>query len=271
MLVYAAESNIGFTDDASDHIQEDFVHIKKYDTSEGEFYLGIIADGAGSYGTQFQPARLASIQVEESVGRLCKNNAKDFLSFPHLFLQEAMISAGNVLGAFRMADEQRYNGFATSMSCVLIHNNKFFFAHTGNTRIHLIRISKKTGELELVQLSVDQTKGMEAVNNGEISFMEYHLHPARLEITGGLGISFNPKIQTFKNIPFEENQFILLTTDGIHNAIRADVILEILKRSQTCEEVVKTLILAAKTEKYEDNMAALLLWNTPLVKEENKE
>ena len=259
----AALSDIGFSD-TEGRINEDFVHIKNYETTAGKIILGLIADGAGSCNHQYIPSRLAAIQVEEAIERLCKTHLEEFLSCPHVFLQEAMISAGNALGAFRMADERNFNGFATSMSCVLIHNEQFAFAHTGNTRINLIRMSKKEpGKFDIKPLTIDHTKGMNEVNAGRMTFNEYHLHPSRLEVTGGLGTSMNPPIQTLPFSPLKSNDFILLTSDGIHNAIRPEIMAELIFKSGKCNEAVETLVEAAKTERYQDNMSALLFWIQP--------
>ena len=259
-LQYAAASDLGFADPEL-YVNEDFVFIKEFNTDEGVVVLGIVADGAGSNGqTKFQPAALATIQIVESIERLCQTNVADFLSCPQVFLQEAMVSASYTLGAFRMADPQRYSGFATSLSCICIYNNNFAFAHTGITRIHLIRSSKKeAGKYDVLQLTRDQTKGMDEVDNGRLSFNEYHLHPSRLEVTGGLGTTVTPRIQTFAG-QLKLNDFVLITSDGIHDALRPDVMFELLKRSRDCDEAVKTLIVAAKTEQYQDNMAAALFW-----------
>lgn len=269
-LYYAAASDIGFADVES-HVNEDFVHVKEFETNEGVVTFGVVADGAGSTtdGNRFQPAVLAAIQVEEAVERLCKNNVSEFLSCPQVFMQEAMVGASYTLGAFRMANEQRYSGFATSMSCVLIYENgtKFAFAHTGNTRINIIRANKKNdGAFDVRLLTKDQTKGWEEVEKKNLTFAEYHLHPSRLEVTGGLGLSVTPTIQTF-SATLKENDFILMTSDGIHNAIRPDVMFELLKKCENCEEVVQSLIRSAKIEQYEDNMAAVLFWNAPAVQQ----
>lgn len=255
MIQSYANYDIGFIE--PDHnVNEDFARVKLFNHPQGDIFFAVVADGAGSNGTQYQPAILAAVQIEEAVERLCRKYPAEFLSSPHVFLEEAMTSASNSLQSFKIADEQHYNGFATSLSCVVIHNNRFSFAHTGNTRIHLIR----NGNIK--QLTVDQTRGMQDVNDGKISFTEYHLHRSRLEILGGLGLSATPKIQTFSSV-FKENDIMLLTSDGIHCALRPDAMLEILSKCNTCEDSVESLIKCAKMEKYPDNMSAVLIWNMP--------
>jgi len=262
MLLYSGASEIGFADTET-HVNEDFVHVKEFQTDEGIVTFGVVADGAGSLGqsAKYQPAVLAAIQVEEALQRLCEDNISEFLLCPHVFMREAMVSASYTLGAFRMCDEQHYSRFATSMSCVLFYQDSFAFAHTGNTRITLIRRNKNNPEMSDIKLITrDMTKGMELVKAGKISFNDYHLHPARLEVTGGLGLTVTPDIQVM-TAKLHPQDIIILTSDGIHDAIRPDAMFEFLKRSQTCDDAVQTFIAAAKAEKYEDNMTALIFWN----------
>lgn len=253
MILAYANYDIGYVE-PEHNVNEDFAHLKVFPTDKGDVFFAVVADGAGSNGTPYQPAILASIQIEEAIERLCQNHLDAFLSNPQAFLEEALVSASYSLQTFRIVDEQRYNGFATSLSCVLIHNDKFTFAHTGNTRIHLIRKAK------MKQLTTDQTKGMQEVNNGMLDFNEYHLHRSRLEVTGGLGTSATPKIQTFSS-PLKEQDILLMTSDGIHCAIRPDIIMDILAQSNTCADMIDSLIQTAKFTKYPDNMSAVIIWN----------
>lgn len=254
MILYAGISDVGYNRE----INEDFIHIKEIDSEKGIFFA-IIADGAGTISNKFQAASIASLQIESVIERLCTSSPDILYEYPEAVLSEAFHSAGRTLGLFRVIDEEKYSGFAASVTCVFIVGNKLTVAHTGNTRANLFRY--KNGKYNCLQLTKDQTKGMELVDEGKMSFNDYHLSAERLIITGGLGLSAEPNIQT-SSVTLKPNDFILLTTDGIHNAIRPDVFFEIIKRSVNCDETVKTFVEAAKLEKYEDNMAAIMLWNT---------
>lgn len=51
-----------------------------------------------------------------------------------------------------------------------------------------------------------------------------------------------------------------MTTDGIHYAIRPEALSDIVLQSGTCSDAAKSLIEAAKIEKYPDNMSALIAY-----------
>jgi len=251
-ILYAGISDPGY----NRTLNEDFVHVKEFDKN---VYFAVVADGAGSINSKFQPGALAGLQIEENLKRIHQENPDALNDYPEIFLREAMIAASYSLGTFRMVDEETYAGFAASVSCVLLDHSKVTLAHSGNTRINLMRLNKKTSNYDIVLLTKDHTKGIEKVDKGEITWEEYHLDPARLEITGGLGMMAQPNIQTFST-KLRNNDFLLLTSDGIHNALRPEHFFEILKRSNDCEETVKALIMGAKQEQYDDNMSAVLIW-----------
>lgn len=266
-MLYAGESNVGF----QRGVNEDYMTIKELDE---ETVIAIVADGAGSTGSTFQPAIMAAMEVQRVVERLFAEHKDVFLENTEIFLEEAMRTAGRVLGSFQTANEELYNGYAASMACCLIRNtnvgDELVFAHTGNTRINLIRRNKKTNEVQIKLLTKDQTEGQKLMDEGKCTFEEYHLRPERLIITGGLGVVAVPEIQTYR-MPLREHDFVLMTTDGIHCAIRPDAILTLLQHCQAIEEGPKTLIAAAKELEYADNMSAVLFWNSTILdgKEEN--
>lgn len=250
-LFYAGESNVGY----QRSVNEDFLYVKELDG----ITLAIVADGAGSTGSTFQPASIAALEVANVVKRLNRDNHEAFIENAEMFLAEAFRTAGRVLGAFQTANEELYNGYASSMACCIVCGSELIFAHTGNTRINLLRKNKKTGMTQITLLTKDQTEGQTMMDRGEISFEEYHIRPERLKITGGLGVIAVPVIQTFR-MPLRENDFILMTTDGIHCAVRPDAFLELLRRCNTPQEGVQALIAAAKELEYADNMTAFLMW-----------
>ena len=254
-IVYSGSSDVGYHRESN----EDFVHMKEID-NKNNIYFGVVADGAGSKSARFQPATLASVHIERTLERIYKSDPKFFTDHTEIILRECLSSASAILNTFHAADEEHYAGFAASLTCVVIINTRLTFAHSGNTRLHLIRKNKKTETIDVKQLTEDQTEGMKLVKSGELTFEAYHLHPGRLVITGGLGMTEVPRVQTF-TLTLRDNDFILITSDGIHDAIRPDNFGELLIRSETCDETVNSLITAAKGEKYEDNMTALLIWN----------
>lgn len=84
---------------------------------------------------------------------------------------------------------------------------------------------------------------------------------ARLKLTSGLGKIIDPKIEIF-NGQMKDTDIVLMTTDGIHYALRPDAMTEIILNSPPeGTEATKALIKAAKEiVKYPDNMSAMIVY-----------
>ena len=154
-----------------------------------------------------------------------------------------------------------YAGFGSGVTCcVCTEQGKITFAHTGNSRIYLIRVHAKDKIPSIRQLTRDHTKAQKLLDEGHISSEHYHTHPDRLVITSCLGVHSDPVIQTYTG-NLKKDDILLMTTDGIHYAIIPDAIMQLVIAAENCDGAVRTLIEAAKMQKYPDNMSAIVLWN----------
>lgn len=252
-FLYGGLSDVGYKRE----LNEDYVSIIELDD---DTIFAIIADGAGSKTTTMQPASIVVREMNEIVKRVFEQDKELLIANAEIFLSEAILAANRVLGAFKIANEELYSGFGASVTCCLLtSDNKITFAHTGNTRLYLIRINKDGG-LSVKQLTQDQTKGKKLVNEGLITLEQYHAHPDRLIITGGLGMAIEPMIQAYSG-KIKDLDFLLLTTDGIHYAIKPEPMAEIVVRSDKCEDANKALVEAAKSLHYNDNMSSIVIFN----------
>ena len=112
----------------------------------------------------------------------------------------------------------------------------------------------------LTQMTRDQTKAAELLNDGKIDLETYHVHPDRLVITDGLGILLKPHIQILHG-KLKENDIVLMSTDGLHYAVQPDAMTTIILESKDCMEAAKNLIDASKNIiKYPDNMSAMVIY-----------
>ena len=157
--------------------QEDYVQYREF----GDNLFCVVADGAGSQKGFPQPAVIAVSDILETLTEIYEENEELFLQNPEFFIKRAMLSANRVLGGFKMGNEERYYGYAASVTCCLFcQDGIFYMGHTGNTRLYILRNSA------LTQITRDQTKAAELLNEGKIDLETYHVHPDRLVITDGL-------------------------------------------------------------------------------------
>lgn len=252
IFVRAGISDIGH----NRKIQEDYINIYEWD----KYMLAIVADGAGSTPSSLQPATIVTSQISEMIQRVGEMNTELLEDNPAVILREAFYAANKTLGAFKKANEEVYSGFGSSLTACLFNQDdgSLTFGHIGNTRLYLLRKGKDgIGNLKL--LTQDQTKAKNLVDTGMITDEQYYLDPSRLEITGALGFTTDPIIQTF-HLPIRDKDIFLLTSDGIHYALRPEAIQQIVLESEDCEHAAKNLIQASKMLEYSDNMSAIVIF-----------
>lgn len=235
--------------------QEDFVQFRELDDKN---LFCVIADGTCSRPQVPQPAAIISMTIIDQITSLFEEQREILFSCAEYFIKRSMLDANRLLGAFKMGNEEVYSGFAASVTCCLItEDDRFIVGHSGNTRLYVLRNGN------LIQLTKDHTKAAELLNEGKIDIETYHVHPDRLNVTGGIGVVNAPVIQTFSGM-LKPNDLILMTTDGIHYAIQPDAITEIVLASSDGVTATAALIDAAKNiVKYPDNMSAILAYRNP--------
>ena len=252
--IYGGTSEVGFEMD----VNEDYFH---FQALREDVMVLAIADGMGSLPSTLQPAAIASIEAIQACDRLFKKDPDVFLENPTMMLQEAMYVANRVLGAFKIANEQRYAGFGCSMLLILVYNkNKFAFAQCGNTRLSLIRI-KQDGSININQMTNEHTVAMELFESGIINAEDYYYHPDRYKLTSGIGIVSDPEIQLYSG-RLKKGDIILATTDGIHYGIRPEAMARFVVDADNWEAASKALTTAATMEKVPDNATAALIYIT---------
>ena len=136
-----------------------------------------------------------------------------------------------------------------------MENKRITIGHAGNTRFYLMR----NAQLNLI--THDHTQAFQLLSEGKIDKETYYVHDGRLKLTSGLGKIIDPKIEIF-NGQMKDTDIVLMTTDGIHYALRPDAMTEItLNSPPEGTEATKALIKAAKEiVKYPDNMSAMIVY-----------
>lgn len=233
--------------------QEDFINCMELDENT---VFCIIADGTGSIKGYPQSAPLVVTEISEEISSWYREENYLLMMKPEAFIRGAMLHANRVLGGFKVGNEDLFSGYSVSVSCLLIRRieekSKFYLGHCGNTRIYLLRNGK------LLQLSEDHTVGSEMLKEGKIDDELYYALPERLKITSGLGLLWNPKIQT-RSGTFKETDLIVMSTDGVHYALRPEGMARLVLESRDCNEAARALIDGAKEFKYPDNMSAIVI------------
>ena len=142
--------------------------------------------------------------------------------------------------AYRLAHERisesavgEREGMGTTLVTAFVRNGKAIIANTGDSRAYLIRdgtIVARTKDHSLVQ---------ELIDKGEITPEEARRHPMRNIITKALGIDFGVDFYEWE---LEKGDILLLSSDGLHDYVDEDRIVEIALSSKSTEDMGRTLV-----------------------------
>ena len=251
MIVFDGMSDIGIGRER----QEDVIYQIALDS---ETFLFIVADGIGGLEDQYNPAGIACTEVVNLIKRRFEREGTSIFDNADSLMDEAFYLANRVLGVFNALNDERFPNFGCSMTCCIVHKEKVYFSHCGNTRLHLITTNKNK-EPKIIQMTVDHTANYNEFLQNKIDEREYMESIAMHQLTSNIGSFADPQIQT-GSFDFK-NGVIVITSDGIHCALWQHIIMELVLTANNTKSAVRALIDAAKIRKYEDNMSTIVIFN----------
>ena len=152
----------------------------------------------------------------------------------------------------KSVENEDLNGMGTTFSCAVIADGKATIAHVGDSRVYLYRKNI------LLQITKDHSYVMEMVKQGKITFEEAATHPKRNIITRAVGSSVNIEADIFvENL--EENDILLICSDGLSAMVMDNRIKEIIGDSQDLEKILQQLINEANNNGGRDNISAIII------------
>lgn len=240
---------------------EDFVLAKALDKNNN-VVLAIVADGSGSMPSKLQPAQIACRYIDRFITNAYNvDDGSLLLSNPSFFLKQSVLQVNSVLGAFKTANEEIYSGFYCALTCVLFYTNsqnenRMAFAHSGNTRLYLIR-SGNDGNAQIRQITKDHTEAQLLVDDGKLAPDQYYFHESRNKLICPLGAWENPRVDSFDG-KIRSDCIFLMSTDGIHYAIRPEPIAQLVLENNSLHDACVTLCETASNLQYNDDYCALL-------------
>lgn len=214
--------------------------------------LAVLADGMGG----LNQGKLASTTVVKTMIDIFSNKA---LSEKIIDLLHRSIRIINKK-VLNISDIKGYTG--TTLICAIIFKNQLHWISVGDSRIYHFRNG------ELIKLNVEHNYGNELdelFENGKISEHEALESDKRHMLTSYIGIPHLEKID-FSETPIniENDDLILLCSDGLFNTLTEEEIISKLKENITnpqsvAEELVKDTI--DKNMEYQDNVTLVILRN----------
>ena len=161
--------------------------------------------------------------------------------------------------AFRQANRVVYNssltdpenaGMGTTLTVLLIRNEKVVIAHVGDSRAYLWR------HQTLTPLTIDHSLVGELVRLGQISHEEAKRHPQRNVLMRAIGADASVEVDC-RSIYLHRDDVFLLCTDGFSNMISDQELTEEFLEPRSWEERLEKLRQLTLERGAPDNFTAL--------------
>lgn len=222
---------------------QDFIN--KFDNKQG-ITLVILADGMGGH----RAGNIASEMTVTDLGREWVNTDYTELSQIRDWFLVSLENENKKVYELGQTDE--FKGMGTTVEALAIVDNNVIYAHVGDSRIGLLR----HGEYQL--LTSDHSLVNELVKAGQLTEEEAANHPQKNIITQSIGQA-NPVEPDLGVQMLEENDYLIINSDGLTNMITNDEIIEILNQDKNLDEKNKELVSLANDRGGLDNITIALI------------
>ena len=217
---------------------------------EDNLKLYIIADGMGGY----NGGEIASTLAVNSAKNYIQNNFES-IELSKIEIQELIKNAmtyANMVVYEKSIEDQELTGMGTTLDICLIYNNRVYIGHVGDSRVYRIRKNI------IRKLTTDHSYVEKLIKDGTITREEAVYHPKKnmLMKAIGCGAFVEPDVMVKG---FEEDDILVLTTDGLTNMIRNEEIYEIIKNDTS--KAVSNLINTANNLGGYDNITVVIIEN----------
>lgn len=224
--------------------------------SGGVFYnaerdcLVIVADGMGGHNA----GDVASEMTITKLKQLWEPTTA--ITTPEVaekWLEENITLVNEELYAHSKSNEE-CKGMGTTIVAAICTKGFSTIANIGDSRCYIFN------ELGFKQLTEDHSLVNELVRSGQISKEEAEHHPRKNVLLRALGTEESVHMD-IKTITFEENDLLLLCSDGLSNKVGAQEMQEVLSQTCSLDNKVDQLVQLANDKGGEDNITILVVEN----------
>ncbi|NLP44314.1 MAG: Stp1/IreP family PP2C-type Ser/Thr phosphatase [Peptococcaceae bacterium] len=210
-----------------------------------EYDLYAVADGMGGHNAGEVASRLAVEGLKEK--------AKALIGIDNQHVQEWMIEAIDQTNkeifeaSFNSLETQ---GMGTTLTALLIKDNKAVIGHVGDSRIYLWRNST------LRLLSEDHSMVNELIRLGQLTAEKAKNHPHRNVLSRALGVEKTITVDCFQ-LEIQKRDVFLLCTDGFSNMLEMEEMAAEFANSGTWEDRMARLQKLVLERGAPDNFTAV--------------
>ena len=234
-------------------VNEDFYYFSQ------SHHLAMVCDGMGGLQAGAAASRMAGKTIRDALNlsdrallaRLCED-VKDKLH-PTLLKIAAGVRLANRRVFLATSEDRNLKGMGTTVAVLAISENHACLAHVGDSRIYLLRDSM------LMQITQDHSWLNELLEDQEIARNEVESFRKKNVLTRALGTHPAIKIDV-QMLPLQPQDAFLLCSDGLHNALSAEMILTtLLEHHEQPQAAADALMQRAKSADGSDNITAVFV------------
>ncbi len=208
--------------------------------------LFLVADGLGGH----KAGEIASRMAIESVVGYCREH--DEKNGGEL-MREAFRYANEKVYAYGSQNDNCYQMGTTLVGLTVCHG-EYLIANVGDSRAYLYRNGT------LTKITKDHSPVQELQSLGAITEEEAFVHKNRNLISRAIGIENELTVDLY-TLPAQEEDILLLCTDGLSNFLRRTEMQELFEQEKQLKELAPKLIREALAHGGSDNITLVLVKN----------
>lgn len=210
--------------------------------------LAIVADGMGGHQAGEVASEMATDIIKNAWKKTDKFSAADKVE---QWLTKKINKMNESIYNYSQKNKE-YEGMGTTVVITACTDDFTTIAHIGDSRCYLLN------ERGFTQMTEDHSLVNELVRSGEISKGDARSHPRKNILLKALGTEQVVKAD-IKSISWENNNKLLLCSDGLTNELSDDELLEYLQLDESIEVVTSKLIDLANERGGEDNITLAII------------
>lgn len=243
MVKHAARSDRGMLRE----LNEDSFNV--LDGSSREPVSFIIADGMGGHNSGEVASKMAVDLITSDLLQASGYIDKDRPDITDK-LKDIVTSTNEKIYEASLREESNM-GMGTTLTMAVVHEDKLFIGHIGDSRLYIIR------DGAMKQLTTDHTFVDELVRSGSLTNEEAATHPKKNLLTRALGCSGSLEVDVFE-CSIKNNDVFLMCTDGLTNSLTENEIMETVVAGEDLQTACDKLISKANGNGGEDNITVIL-------------
>ena len=228
-------------------MNQDYFYISN---SIDEVQIYILADGMGGYNGGEIASKLAVQSAKSYIEDNFKQIKKDRESIIKL-VKDSMEYA-NMVVYEKAKGNQELQGMGTTLEIALIHNNKVYIGHIGDSRIYRIR------KEFIRKLTQDHSYVQKLVKDGTITKEQADHHPQKNMLMKALGCNIFAEPDVMVK-GFLKDDILIMCSDGLSNLVDQEIIYQ--KASENIEQATKDLVSLANDNGGYDNITVVIIKN----------